>query len=108
MLWFTPPAKANDPVIVEIKLEQGHFVLVPAEIKITAGQSVKWVPIEKDFDVAHHLAPATSSDAFEETHDFDSSNPPTRTFNTPGVVHYFCKKHPKTMVGTITVTPANQ
>jgi plastocyanin len=103
------PVFAADPDIVKIKLEAGNFVLEPANIKITKGQSIKWVPVEKDPDLAaviHHLVPKTPDDAFKETGEFNNVNPPTQEFEKVGEINYFCTRHPGTMIGTIKVEAA--
>ena len=100
---FPQPAPAADPKVVAIILNpQGSVVFAEPEITIKAGESVKWVP--KDAGFPHRLVPDTANDAFVDTGKLNSTNPPTQTFNTPGVIHYHCFFHPDTMKGTITVT----
>jgi plastocyanin len=102
---MTLPAPAADPQTVEIKLQAGKFVLSPAQKEIKKGQSIKWKPVDLP-NVTHHLKPKTPQDAFKETDDFNGSNPPTQTFETDGTINYFCTKHPASMIGSITVVPA--
>jgi plastocyanin len=93
---------ADDVKTIEIVLNaQGKFVFAEPDAKINAGQSIRWVP--KDADVPHHLVPDTANDALKDTGEFDSTNPPTQTFKSPGVIKYHCMIHPATMKGTITV-----
>jgi plastocyanin len=95
------PALAADAVITIqiIKNAQHQFVFDQPNVTIAAGQSIKWVATTG----THDLAPDSASDPLVDTGPFNSSNPPTQTFKSSGVIHYHCSFHPATMKGTITV-----
>jgi plastocyanin len=81
--------------------DNGDFVFSDPDVKIEGGQSITWVAI--DANVPHHLVGDTSSDNFKEVPTFRKPETPSQTFDTPGVIHYHCTFHPKTLRGTITV-----
>lgn len=97
---------ADDVTTVKIVRDaSGNFVFDNPDVKIVAGQSITWVAL--DAQVPHRLvADPANPTAFKDTGEFNSSNPPTQKFDSPGVIKYFCLIHPATMRGTITVTAA--
>ena len=95
------PVLAADSVLTIqiLKNAQRDFVFDQPNVTIIAGQSIKWVPTTG----THDMAPDSPNDPLTDTGPFDSSNPATQTFKSPGVIHYHCSIHPRTMKGTITV-----
>lgn len=107
MLGQQNPAWAVDGVkTIQIVLNaQGHFEFSQKNVKIKVGDSIKWVPNNSFPGAPHQLVGDTANDhkLFKDTDRFDSTNPPTRKFNSPGRIHYHCIIHPATLKGTITV-----
>ena len=66
-------------------------------VEIKPGQSITWMAV--DAEVPHQLVPAGERDAFTDTGNFDATNPPTQSFDTPGTINYICSIHPS-MKGT--------
>jgi plastocyanin len=86
-----------------VKNDVGHFVFSDPDAKIEAGQSITWVAI--DPHTPHSLVSGdTPADDFQPTGTFENPETKTQKFEKPGVIHYFCLIHPKTLIGTITVT----
>ena len=88
-----------------VKNADGKFVFSETNVKIKAGQTIKWVAV--DADVPHQLVPASEGDALTDTGEFDATNPPTQRFDTPGTINYICAIHPS-MRGTITVADTEE
>jgi amicyanin len=73
-----------------------NFAFSPAEITITAGETVTWV--NRD-DIPHNVV--ASNKAFRSKV-MDTDQEYSFTFTTPGTYEYFCALHPH-MKGTVTV-----
>jgi plastocyanin len=114
LLWQPQARAADDTTTVNIIPGPAGPVLDPKDVTITKDQSIKWVPEPQKGGTPHHLfqikimpdgkveeikaiTPEFNRNAFETaTQKFDTSGP---------TINYHCKIHPKTMIGTITVTP---
>jgi plastocyanin len=106
LIGLAGPASAADAVktIEIVKNADGKFVFSVPKAKIEPGETIKWAA--KDADVPHQLVPDTDEDAFKDTGQFDSSNPPKQKFSTSGLIKYHCAIHPNSMKGSIRVTAA--
>ncbi|MGH6835573.1 MAG: cupredoxin domain-containing protein [Methylocella sp.] len=94
LLWQQQPVSAAETVKVDIR-NAGGFKFFPADVKISAGDTIQWVPAAG----THNLV---GDNGFNNVPDFDPPVTPTQIFNTPGTIKYHCIYH-KTMTGTITV-----
>jgi plastocyanin len=93
-------AQGDVKIVDIVRNAEGKFVFAEPDVVIKAGQSVGWVA--KDAGVPHVLAAEGDNPLFQETAEFDSTNPVGQQFNEPGEITYICTIHPS-MRGTITV-----
>ena len=86
-------------------VNQVGTTFVPSTLTITAGDTVQWVWSSASHTVTEGV-PCTPSGGFSQS--LNSGNPlVSLTFNTPGVVDYFCIPHCAVgMTGVITVEAA--
>lgn len=82
---------------VEVSIKDYKFI--PAELKIKAGTTVKWINDEKR---TTHSVLFTGPGGFESERFFPGESW-QRTFDKPGVYPYSCGPHPE-MKGSIEVT----
>lgn len=77
----------------------------PDTIEIDAGTTVTFDNVDP---VRHTVTAGTPSDPGGERFDVDlaAGDTTTVTFDEPGEVVYFCRVHPQTMQGTVSVEPA--
>jgi plastocyanin len=92
---------ADGKTINVITNDNGDFVFSDPDAKIEAGQSITWAAI--DANVPHRFVGDTPADAFKTVEQFKKPATPSQTFEKPGVIHYHCTIHPRTLKGTITV-----
>jgi plastocyanin len=113
LLWQPQARAADDTTTVNIIPGPTTPLLDPTDVKITAGQSIKWVPQPQEGGTPHHLFQTQKKpdgkveETTEITPEFNRNDFETAThkFETSdrGTINYRCKIHPKTMIGTITV-----
>ena len=106
---LTTPSSGATTHIVEMT---GNYEFVPSSLTIKQGDSVKWVLIEKDHEVASGTV-IEGPDGREGVPDglFESvtltsgkEESFTYTFNSTGTFPYYCDSHVDMgMIGTITV-----
>jgi amicyanin len=89
------PARGGSGTLVEI----ADFAFEPAELTITAGETVTWTNLD---GVAHT---ATATDGSWDTGLLDEGESGSITFTTPGTYDYRCTPHPS-MTGRIVVEAA--
>lgn len=89
-----PPVRAADHAVTI-----ADFAFAPAELTITAGDSVTWT----NADPVAHTATSTSG-AFD-TGDLEQGESSSVTFTEPGTYDYLCTPHPS-MTGRIVVRAA--
>jgi plastocyanin len=105
-----PPEPQGDPgSSLTVNVAVANFSFSPANITITAGDTVEW-----DFLSGNHNAKSVigAIDSFESP--FFTSGSYSRQFNIPGTISYYCVPHgfdnfdgtAGGMAGTITVLPA--
>jgi len=105
----TAPSSGTTTHIVEMT---GNYEFVPSSLTIKQGDSVKWVLIEKDHEVASGTViegpdgregvPDSLWDSGTLTRGKEESF--TYTFNSTGTFPYYCDSHvDQGMIGTITV-----
>ena len=75
--------------------------IAPANVTVKAGVTVRWT----NFDATLHNVAITSGPVKFSSPAFNKGGSYKATFAKPGVYHYLCTFHPRTMTGTITVTP---
>ena len=89
------PARGGTGTVVDI----ADFAFEPAELTITAGETVTWTNLD---GVAHT---ATATDGSWDTGLLDEGESGSITFTTPGTYDYRCTPHPS-MTGRIIVEAA--
>lgn len=82
---ITPPSAAGLPVVF-IK----QFAYIPAQIHVSAGQSVAWVNCESD-NTPHT---ATADDASFDSRLLNTNDVYVRSFPAAGAIPYHCDLHP--------------
>jgi plastocyanin len=87
-----PPTTCQDPCVVEIR----SFSFQPAQVRITAGTTVRWV----NRDQVQHTS--TSDGAGWDSPLLAQDASFSRTFTTAGEFPYHCEPHPN-MRGTVIV-----
>lgn len=92
-LGLAAPAAAEE-VVVKID----NFTFNPAELTVKPGTTVKW---ENGDDIPHSVVEASTK---FRSKPLDTGESFAMTFDTAGVVEYFCGLHPH-MKGKITVAP---
>ena len=75
--------------------------IAPANVTVKAGVTIRWT----NFDATLHNVAITSGPVKFSSPAFNKGGSYKATFAKPGVYHYLCTFHPRTMTGTITVTP---
>jgi plastocyanin len=88
---------AATPAAESVEVEISNFAYTPAEITITAGQSVTWT----NLDAAPHTATARDRDVLQSG-TLNEGESFTQVFDTPGTYEYFCEFHPD-MKGVVIV-----
>ncbi len=105
----TIPSSGATTHIVEMT---GNYEFVPSSLTIKQGDSVKWVLIEKDHEVASGTVIETTDGREGVPDGLWNSDTLTRgkeesftyTFNSTGTFPYYCESHVDMgMIGTITV-----
>lgn len=77
------------------------IAFVPAEVTISTGEAVTW---KNEEAVEHTVTSGTSArpdGQFDQALQMGDAFP--HAFQTPGVVPFFCRRHPANMTGTVTV-----
>ncbi len=106
---LTTPSFGATTHIVEMT---GNYDFVPSSLTIKQGDSVKWILIEKDHEVASGTVIETTDgregvpDGLFESVTLTSGKEEsfTYTFNSTGTFPYYCESHvDQGMIGTITV-----
>ena len=90
---------------VEVSTSGNTFV--PADVKITAGDSVHWSGLLGGFHTVDEVDDATDNTYNGGFESAPAASEFTHTFNTQGVFHYICTPHvAQGMRGTVTVNEA--
>ena len=85
------------------KVTIDNFSFTPAELTITAGQTVTWI----NHDDVPHTVISRKPDRSLKSDALDTDETYKHTFATAGTYDYFCSVHPH-MTGRVIVKPAER
>ena len=99
----TPMATSAPTSAPSAKVAIDNFSFTPAELTITAGQTVTWI----NHDDVPHTVISRKPDRSLKSDALDTDETYKHTFATAGTYDYFCSVHPH-MTGRVIVKPVER